>query len=72
MLDGFWAAPPVARTLTALVLIESIAYYGGLLAGNRIIFAWSFITKFPPEPWRFITSFLLSGPQLAIIFDPFT
>ncbi|MCJ1472866.1 hypothetical protein MMC13_001515 [Lambiella insularis] len=71
-MDAFWSAPPIARTLTALVLFESVAVYGRLLAGQRIIFAWPFIWTFPPEIWRFFTAFFLSGPQLAIIFDPYT
>ncbi|MCJ1248288.1 hypothetical protein MMC30_005505 [Trapelia coarctata] len=70
-LDAFWAAPPVSRTLTAAVFVVSVVVYGGLLNAHRIIFTWPFITKFPPEVWRFFTSFLLSGPQLGIIFDPY-
>jgi len=72
MLDAFWAAPPVSRTLTALVLLVSVSIYGGLLSGYRIIFMWPHIWKFPPEIWRFFTAFFLSGPGLGIIFDPYT
>ena len=45
--------------------------YSGLVNGSRVIFLWPYIFKLPPEIWRFITSFLLSGPQLGIILDPY-
>lgn len=27
--------------------------------------------KFPPQIWRLVTSFWLTGPQLSILFDPY-
>jgi len=71
MLDAFWAAPPVTRTLTAAVLLTSCAVYGGGLDAGRIGFAWPTLWKFPPEIWRIFTSFLLTRPKISIIFDPF-
>lgn len=29
------------------------------------------IFKFPPEIWRFVTSFLLTGPKLGIVMDTY-
>jgi Derlin-2/3 len=50
----------------------SVAVYGGLLPGQYIIFYGPWIYgKFPPQIWRLVTSFLLTGPQLGMIFDPF-
>ncbi|KAL9121979.1 MAG: hypothetical protein Q9187_001467 [Circinaria calcarea] len=71
MLDSFWAAPPVTRTLVALMLIESCAVYSKLLNWERILLHWPFVFKLPPEIWRPFTSFLLSAPRLGIIFDPY-
>lgn len=60
------------RTIVAATLVTSAAVYGGFLSPHRIIFYTPWIyKKFPPEIWRLITSFWLTGPQLGIILDPF-
>ncbi|KAL2038532.1 hypothetical protein N7G274_008871 [Stereocaulon virgatum] len=71
-MDGYWAAPPVSRTLTALTAVTSCLVYGGLLDPYRIIFYLPSIFKFPlPEIWRFFSCFWLTGPQLSILFDTY-
>ncbi|KAH8702625.1 Der1-like family-domain-containing protein [Talaromyces proteolyticus] len=68
-MDVFWAAPPVARTLTALTFVESVLVYGGFLGGWRVVFLPERIFHLPPDFWRFVTPFLLTGRQMAFIFD---
>ncbi len=31
----------------------------------------AFLFKFPPEIWRLITCFLLTGPKIGLIMDPY-
>ncbi|KAL1969066.1 hypothetical protein VTN77DRAFT_900 [Rasamsonia byssochlamydoides] len=68
-MDVFWSAPPVSRTLTALTFVQSALVYGGLLNGYHIIFRLDEILKLPPEIWRLVTPFLLTGPQLDFLWD---
>ena len=53
------------------MVIESCLVYGGFLNGMRVVFSMKHIFTFPPEIWRCFTAFLITGPQLAIIFDPY-
>jgi len=69
-MDGFWAAPPVTRTVAAAVFVESLAVALGLINPSRIIYHSYFILKFPPEIWRFFTSFFVTG-GIGIIFVPY-
>ena len=56
----------------AATVATSAAVYGGLLPAQHILFFAPWIyKKFPPEIWRLVTSFLLTGPQLGMVFDPF-
>lgn len=63
---------PMGRTLTAATLATSLLVYGHLLNGQYVIFylPWVFM-KLPPQLWRIVTSFWLTGPGLAILFDPY-
>ncbi|KAI9677538.1 MAG: hypothetical protein M1817_006492 [Caeruleum heppii] len=70
-MDVFWAAPPVSRTLAAAALITSLLVYGALLSASRVIFYLPWILKFPPELWRLCTPFLITGPKLGILLDPY-
>lgn len=62
----------MGRTLTATTLATSLLVYGHLLNGNYVIFylPWVFM-KLPPQLWRIVTSFWLTGPGLSIIFDTY-
>lgn len=51
------------------MFVESVMVYGGLMSGYRIIFAPGFLWKLPPEIWRLASTFLLTGPQFAFVFD---
>lgn len=62
----------ISRTLTALTVLTSVAVYGGVLDGRRVIFYIPWILKFPsPEIWRFFTSFWLTGSGLGVLFDSY-
>ncbi|CEJ54761.1 hypothetical protein PMG11_01056 [Penicillium brasilianum] len=69
-MDVFWRAPPVARTLTALTLIESLLFWGRLITGKYIFFVPTKIFfHLPPQVWRLATCFFLTGPDLEFVFD---
>ncbi|KAJ5541966.1 hypothetical protein N7535_004385 [Penicillium sp. DV-2018c] len=68
-MDIFWAAPPVTRTLTTLTLIQSAATYGGLWDFYYVPFVPSLIFQWPPQIYRLVTPFLLTGPRLDFVFD---
>ncbi|PQE16614.1 centromere microtubule-binding Cbf5 protein [Rutstroemia sp. NJR-2017a BBW] len=70
-MDVFWAAPPISRTLAAGALTLSILVYTRMLPGYYVIFYLSSLLKFPPQLWRLLTSFLITGPDLGIIFDTY-
>lgn len=62
---------PISSTLTAAVVITSLAVHGSVLSAHTVIYHWSFLTKFPPQLYRLATAFWLTGPSLSIIFDPY-
>jgi len=70
-MDVFWAAPPISRTLAAGALTLSILVYTHMLPGYHVIFYLAPLLKFPPQLWRLFTSFLITGPDLGIIFDTY-
>ena len=60
------------RTITAATVVTSLLVYIGILDGRRIILWWPWVFKaMPPQLWRLFSSFLLTGPQLGIIMDPY-
>jgi len=71
-MDVFWAAPPVIRTLCALTVATSVPIHMGLVSARHVVYftPWVF-GKFPPELWRLVTSFLLTGPKLGMLMDPY-
>ncbi|KAK0652931.1 Der1-like family-domain-containing protein [Cercophora newfieldiana] len=76
IMDMYWAAKPMARTLaTAIVLISLSVYYGSgmfsFLPGYKhVFFTPALLFRFPPQIWRLVTSFLVSGPKLGLIMHP--
>ncbi|KAJ5414499.1 rRNA pseudouridine synthase [Penicillium cosmopolitanum] len=68
-MDAFWAAPPVSRTLTALTLVQSVLVHGRLLSGYYVIFLPRLLWKLPPQIWRLVSPFMLTGGNIAFIFD---
>ncbi|KAJ4423820.1 hypothetical protein N0V82_001559 [Gnomoniopsis sp. IMI 355080] len=70
-MDAYWRAPPLARTFASAVLATSIGGHFGILPMQWFYFHYLEIFKFPPEIWRFVTSFLLTGPKLGIVMDTY-
>lgn len=51
------------------MFVESALVHGGLMSPMRIIHATPLLFKFPPELWRLLSSFLLTGPDFSFVFD---
>ena len=60
-----------SRTLALSAFTLSIAVYTGMLPGNYVIWYTPYIWQFPPQIWRLVTSFLITGKDLSIIFDTY-
>ncbi|KAL9623321.1 MAG: hypothetical protein Q9160_002428 [Pyrenula sp. 1 TL-2023] len=69
VMDFFWQAPPVTRTLVALTFIESVLVHSQLMSYARVLFYLPFVFKIAPEPWRLLTSFCLTGSGFSFIMD---
>lgn len=52
-----------------MTFVESVLVYGHMLHPSRVVFFPGAIFKLPPELWRLMTSFLLTGPKLSFLFD---
>ncbi|SZE99837.1 unnamed protein product [Blumeria hordei] len=70
-MDVFWAAPPISRTLAASAFLLSISVYTGFVPFHAVIFDPKNIWTFPPQLWRLVTPFLITGKELGIIFDTY-
>ncbi|ORY71513.1 Der1-like family protein [Pseudomassariella vexata] len=71
IVSAYWATPPVARTVSTLVFASSVAVYTGMVSMEPFLFHYMFLLKFPPGIHRLVTSFLVTGPQLGVIFDTY-
>jgi hypothetical protein len=71
ILDAYWAAPPMARTLATAIVVTSISVHFGLLSYAWFYFTEDRLFRLPPEIWRLATNFFLSGAQMGIIMDPY-
>ncbi|KXX75288.1 Derlin-2 [Madurella mycetomatis] len=71
IMDAYWAAPPMARTLATGIVAISIPAHLGFLSFHQLYFTEHMLFRLPPEIWRLVTSFLLCGPQLSLIMDPY-
>ncbi|KAK9416041.1 putative Centromere/microtubule-binding protein cbf5 [Seiridium unicorne] len=69
--DAYWAAPPIARTVATLVFVCSVGVYTGMFSSDPFWFDYRFLLKFPPGLHRFVTSFLITQPQLGVLFDTY-
>ncbi|GJC82053.1 derlin-2 [Colletotrichum liriopes] len=70
-LDVYWQAPPVARTFATAAFVTSLAVLLGIVNAYWFIFMPDFLFQIPPQIWRFGTNFLLTGPQLGLLFDTY-
>ncbi|KAF2086913.1 Der1-like protein [Saccharata proteae CBS 121410] len=70
-MDVFWSWPPVTRTITVAAMLTSVLAYSGLISFMPIVFIPQKMLAIPPQVWRLVTSFCITGPQLSIIFEPY-
>jgi Derlin-2/3 len=62
---------PFHRTLaTAIVFVSFSVYFTGFPGYQHIYFTPGLLLRFPPQIWRLVTSFLLSGPKIGLIIHP--
>jgi Derlin-2/3 len=67
----YWQLPTLSRTLTTVVFCLSLSVWVGPLSYSPFVYEPARVGKFPPEVWRLVTGFLLTQPQLGLIFDTF-
>ncbi|KAF2858184.1 DER1-domain-containing protein [Piedraia hortae CBS 480.64] len=72
-MDAFYAAPPVSRTLTAAAVLVSAPAWAGLVSLYRYVWITRrvFTLSHFPQVWRLATAFLITGPKLSIVLDPY-
>ncbi|KXT10766.1 hypothetical protein AC579_2322 [Pseudocercospora musae] len=71
--EAYFAAPPVSRTITAAAVLISVPGHLGLYSLTWVVFFkdYVFTIRQLPQIWRCITAFLVTGPSLGLIMDPF-
>jgi hypothetical protein len=53
------------------MFFSSLAMHLGLLDMTPFIYSRYYLIRFPPQIWRCITGFLITGPQLGLMFDTY-
>ncbi|OTA98293.1 hypothetical protein M426DRAFT_326113 [Hypoxylon sp. CI-4A] len=71
IVNAYMATPPIARTIATAVFLCSVGAYAGLLSFDPFIFHYSLVWKFPPALYRLVTTFLLTGPNMSVLFDTY-
>lgn len=69
--EAYWRLPSVSRTMATAAFLTSVGVYTSLIPGYWIVFHPQFLWRFPPQIWRFFTAFLLTGPELSMLFDTY-
>ncbi|KAL7823350.1 Der1-like family protein [Trichoderma gracile] len=69
--DAYWRAPPIARTVATVTFGLSVAVYTGVLDGGLFTYDRRLVLWIPPQLWRLVTCFLITLPNLGILFDTF-
>jgi Derlin-2/3 len=61
------------RTLTAATVLVSVPGHLGFYSLVRMFFLSDYVFTYRelPQLWRLVTTFLITGPQLGLIMDPF-
>jgi len=71
IMSAYWATPPIARTLATAIFVTSVLLRVKLIPGHWLYFHEIFLLRLPPQVWRLATNFLVAGPGLGIIMDPY-
>ncbi|KAJ3496857.1 hypothetical protein NLG97_g2344 [Lecanicillium saksenae] len=69
--EQYWRLPPISRTLATWMFVSSIGLYFGFIPSHWLGYESSLILRFPPQIWRLATGFLITGPQLGLLFDTY-
>ncbi|KAF8460385.1 Der1-like family-domain-containing protein [Kalaharituber pfeilii] len=70
--DFLRETPPISRTVAGLTLSTSLlVWVFGVINPRYVVFYWPYIYRFPPDLWRLVSPFLLTGPKMGIIMDTF-
>lgn len=67
--EKFWSAPPVTRTIVAAMFLESALVHSGLVSYRLVLIHTSWLFKLPPQLWRLLSCFLLTGGGFSFVFD---
>ncbi|KAH6892197.1 Der1-like family-domain-containing protein [Thelonectria olida] len=70
-LDGFWQLPAISRTLTAATVTLSLGVHLGFIPVGLFVHHPSYLWSIPPQIWRPVTSFLITGGGLGLLFDSY-
>ncbi|KYK58706.1 hypothetical protein DCS_05723 [Drechmeria coniospora] len=70
-MDSYWQLPAMARTAATAAFALSICIHLGLVPGWWFVWYPRYLWMIPPQIWRFITSFLITGPKMGLLLDPY-
>ncbi|KAI1458503.1 Der1-like family-domain-containing protein [Annulohypoxylon moriforme] len=71
IISVYMGTPPIARTVATAVFLCSVGVYTGMISAEPFIFHYSLLFKFPPGLYRLVTSFLLTGSGMSVLFDTY-
>jgi hypothetical protein len=85
LMERYWAMPPVtrliqhflamikpliaSRSIITAMLAESALCIMGVLPVEMVIFRWPTFFQIPPQLWRLVTPFFLTGGGLNLLLD---
>jgi Derlin-2/3 len=61
----------LSRNIATCAFVVSLGILLGMLPSGYFIYHTFFILRFPPQIWRFATSFLITGSGLGLLFDTY-
>lgn len=70
-LDAYWQLPAIARTLTTAAAGLSVCIHTKLLPAALFIHHPYYLWQIPPQIWRPVTSFLVTGSGLNLLLDSY-
>jgi hypothetical protein len=59
------------RTFATATLALSLGVHTGILPGYLLVYHPYYLWKIPPEVWRIVTAFLITGDGLSMLFDTY-
>ena len=71
-MDVYYNIPPITRALVTATVVLSVGVHASIISFFRVVYLpqqtfWSF----PPEIWRPVTSFFVTGAGLSLLLDPY-